>query len=455
MKRLIIYSSILLLGLTACDKKLEIDPQANINEDLVFTTEANLKKALIGAYDAVSSGAALGGDMQMYSELLAAERVGGEIRFVGTFNQPDEIFQKSMLTNNSYIAATWAAAYRAINICNNILAHLDLVKDQNERGVVEGEAKFLRGTMYFELVKLYAKPYSTGQSTPGVQLVTTPTEGDVTDANFVARSTVAQTYDLIVADLESAKSLLPIRNDVYATTVAASAQLSRVYLQMLNYTKARDEANRALTTGLANSYDLTTFYDEAFNNQENSSEDLFAIQVNSQDGANDLHLFWSIQDFGARDGDIDVLAKHLALYAGSTADDRFNLFYKDGNVWRSGKWLLQYRNIPVIRLAEMYLTRAEANFRLGTTLGATPLEDVRTIRARAGLSTVAGYITLNNIILERKLELAHEGQAIHDLRRLGRQIGTNMPSDADNTILPIPIREVNASNGSLKQNPGY
>ena len=129
-----------------------------MDEQSVFSTDANIKSALNGAYDVVSGGALLGGDLQMYSELLGA---GGEIRWVGTYQQPNEIYKKSMLTNNSFIRDTYTEAYRAINICNNIIAAIDIVKE-SDRDNVKGQALFMRGMLYFELVKLYSKPYSAG-----------------------------------------------------------------------------------------------------------------------------------------------------------------------------------------------------------------------------------------------------------------------------------------------------
>jgi hypothetical protein len=218
---------------------------------------------------------------------------------------------------------------------------------------------------------------------------------------------------------------------------------------MGDYANARDEANNVITNS---SYSLTTTYAEAFNRTSNSSEDIFAIQVTAQDGANDMQVFWSIPQYGARDGDVDVLQKHINLY--DPADDRLKLFYLDGqNIYRSGKWKLQYRNLPIIRLAEMYLTRAECNFRLGTTVGATPDDDINNvIRKRVNLSPTT--ITLDNILLERKLELAHEGQRIQDVKRLKLTVD-GFDYDANELVLPIPIREINASNGALQQNDGY
>lgn len=450
MKKLLFILIVLFVSTISCNKKLEISPTQSIDETEVFTSDANIKKGLNGAYDAASSGYVLGGDMMLYSELLAAN---GEIRWDGTYNQPREIYNKAILTNNSYIRDTYSNSYRVINICNNIIANI-AVADAADKDRIEGEARFLRGTIYYQLVTLYSKPYSAGNAgtSLGLSLITKPTVKNISDSNFVPRSTLQQTYDFILSDLTEAKTLLPADNGIYANAGAASAILSRVYLQIGNYALARDEASAVIDSGL---YTLNSTYAAAFNNEENSSEDIFAVQVSSGDGANDMHLFWSVRAEGARSGDVDVLQKHLSNYTDTTADARYNLFYKDGSVWRSGKWRKQYRNISVIRLAEMYLTRAESNFRLSSAVGASPYKDISAIRTRAGLSTSEAYITLENILKERKLELAHEGQAIQDTKRLKLTI-EDFPFDSPKLVLPIPISEINAVGPSvLQQNEGY
>jgi hypothetical protein len=330
------------------------------------------------------------------------------------------------------------------------LANIDKV-NAADKDRIQGEALFLRGLMYFELVKLYAKPYSAGNITTnlGLQIVTVPTvNGNVTAANLVARSTVKETYDQILADLTAAKPLMADDYGVYAGTHAASAVLSRVYLQMEDFAKARDEAHAVITNSGTS---LEAVYSKAFNNTSPSKEDIFVLPITAQDGVNDMHTYWSIRAFGARAGDVEINQSHLDLY--EAADLRLALFYDDGGTFYSGKWQLQYKYLPLIRLSEMYLTRAEANFRLGAVVGATPAEDILIIRNRAGLG--ASLLSLNNILLERRRELAHEGQRIHDVKRL-RQTVDGFAYDANKLVLPIPIREINAVGPSiLIQNPGY
>ena len=444
-----IFSVLCLASLFAsCAKELDIQPLQSITEELALNTDAKVKKVLNGTYDAASSGSLWGGDLQLYSELMAAN---GEIAWEGTFNQPDEIWKKSILTTNSYVRDTWLQAYATINNANNVLSAISVVNaaDQNR---VKGEAMFIRGAMYFELVKLFAKPYSAGSTTSnkGVPLITTPTRV-VGSASNVARSSVEETYTQILSDLTTAEGLVSAKNDVYANKALVAGMLSRVYLQMGKYVEARDAANRAITSALAQGYALTSTYSEAFNNASNSSEDFFAMQVTAQDGANDMHLFWSIPDYGGRDGDVSIQTKHLNMYA--LTDARLYLFYDGAGATRSGKWKYNYSNLPVMRLAELYLTRAEANFRLVTSVGATPLDDVNRIRTRANLSTLP-ILTLADILKERKLELAHEGQALHDLKRT-KGSADGFAYDADKMVFPIPQREVDASAGVIVQNSGY
>ncbi|MBA2501114.1 MAG: RagB/SusD family nutrient uptake outer membrane protein [Chitinophagaceae bacterium] len=441
---IIIFSVII----ASCDKKLDLLPRQSVAEEVALNSDANIKKVLNGAYDAVSVGSVYGGNILLYSELLAAN---DEIRWEGTFNQPREIWLKSMITTNSFVRDTWLAAYDVINIANNIISAVDIVNaaDQNR---VKGEALFLRGSMYFELVKLYAKPYSAGNvsSNDGIPLVLTPTRG-IDESSYVPRSSVEQTYAQILSDLTEAENLLPNTNTVYADKAVAAGILSRVYLQMERFAEARDAADRAITIATAAGKSLTATYAAAFNNASNSSEDLFAMQVSAQDGANNMHLYWSIPTFGGRDGDVSIGASHTALY--SAGDERLAMFYTGSGATRSGKWKLQYSKLPILRLAELYLTRAEANFREGTSVGATPLQDVNRIRQRAGVAPL-GAVTLADILLERKLELAHEGQAVHDLKRL-RLSADGFAFDANEMVLPIPQREIDASRNTITQNDGY
>ncbi len=437
---------------SACTKKLEqTDPQT-LPIDVSLGSDANVKKVLMGAYDAMSSGNLYGGNIQLFGDLLGAN---GELQWVGTFNTYREIFNKNMLTTNPNVTGVWVSGYDAINIANNVLTAIDKVNaaDQNR---VKGEALTIRAAMHFEMLRLFAKDYRDGApaTNPGIPIMLAPTN-TVGEITYPARSTVDQVYTQIITDLVEAETLVPATNDVFFNKAAVSGMLSRVYLQMGRYADARDAANRGIATATANGFGLLSDYFSIFNNGVNTAEDLFAMQTSDQDGANNLHLFYSIPEFGARDGDIEINDLHLDLYE---LDDQRFIFYLGLGAVRTAKHYDIYKNVKVIRLAELYLTRAEANFRLGTSVGATPLADINRIRTRAGLLPLAA-LTLDQIYLERHLELAFEGFFIHDIRRFGKTIDGKTTVDGKpitdpRIVFPVPQREINV-NKNLVQNQGY
>jgi starch-binding outer membrane protein, SusD/RagB family len=214
-----------------------------------------------------------------------------------------------------------------------------------------------------------------------------------------------------------------------------------------NYPAAAAAANRVIESG---EFELVANYASAFNNGSNTSEDIFAMQVTSQDGVNEMNTFFGAAEFAGR-GDIIIEDAHLALY--EEGDKRFNLFYEDeSGVMRTGKWINQFGNVNIVRLAEMYLTRAEANFRAGTAVGDTPVNDINVIRERAGLNPLAA-VTIADIMLERRRELAFEGHLIHDIKRTRANVG-NLPFNSPKLVFPIPQRETDV-NPNLVQNAGY
>lgn len=412
MNKLKIYISALAVALImfqGCDGVLDVEPQQSVDSEDAVTTAEDVNSVLVGAYDAMGDGDLYGGWIQMTGDLLASE---GNMSFVGTFFGPREIANKNQLYDNGQLTSTWIDAYNTINITNNVLANLDLL-DASETARVEGEAKLIRGMMYFELVRLFAAPYEAGQvnNQAGVPIVLEPTDL-ITDANNISRSSVEEVYNLILDDLNDARDFLPNSNPIesyYGNSMVASAMLSRVYLQQGEYEDARDEASRVIEEGnysLARSSEIGgSDFAAAFNNENNTSEDIFAMQNTNQDGTNSLFTFYSEDSRG----DIVIEQSHIDEY--EPDDDRLNLFYAVGGDVFSGKWNRPSDdNVNLIRLAEMYLTRAEANFRLGEVEGDTPLNDLNRIRERVDLPEyiLPTDFDLDDILRERKLELMFE-----------------------------------------------
>jgi hypothetical protein len=446
-RKISIITIVALLGIfSGCDKYLDLEPSQSISENIALTSDENVKSVLMGAYSQFDDPGIYGGNLLRNAELLGGT---GEIQWVGTYIDPRQIFNKTMIASNSEAYVHWRDSYAVINSVNNILSALAVVNaDDRER--IEGESLFLRGLMYFDLVRFFAEQYKFGVANTqlGVPLVLTPTEG-INPGSYVGRNTVDEVYIQVIADLTAAAAKLPADNDVYASSGAANALLARVYLQKGDYTSARDAANAVISTG---DYALETSYADVFNNDNNTAEDIFATQITPQDRFSSMTEFFSVPEYGGRDGDIDILDAHLNLY--SAGDERRDLFFVGNGAWRSGKWNNQYGVINLIRLAEMYLIRAECNTRLSTAIGATPLSDYNMTHTRAGLAA-ATSVTLADILLERRLELSFEGHKIHDVRRLQLNVGS-LPYSDGRLLFPIPDRELEA-NPALKtqQNAGY
>lgn len=444
-----VFLSLFALGLTACDDNLDLEPEQSLSPDVATSTPANIQTILRGIYTEARENDSYGGHIALASELLAND---GELSWNGTYVQPAEFNEKAVLTDNSYVTDIWMNGYEIINQANIVLANLDVFDDEDARARVEGEAKFLRGLAYFDLVRLFSKPYEAGQNGGelAVPIVLEPVL-DASEITFPSRNTVNEVYAQVLSDVTDAYDLLPANNSFYADKYSAEALLARIYLQRGDWEEARDAANDVIQNSGAS---LVATYDAAFNNDLNTSEDLLAWQVTSQDASwNAFNEFWGGNAFGGRPGDPDVsiLEEHFDIYD-DEMDDRANFFYETDRGTATTKWQYEFANIPFIRLAEMYLIRAEANERLGTEVGATPLEDINRLRARANAS-LYDAVDLEIILMERERELAFEGFALFDAKRLGRDVG-DIAYDADRLVLPIPLREMDA-NPALEQNPGY
>ncbi|MBP1665421.1 MAG: SusD family protein [Bacteroidetes bacterium] len=438
------------LALFACDDKLDMKPQQSIDATTALNTPENIKTALVGAYLQAREADIFGSQFNEFSELLAAT---SDLSFIGTYAQPREIIQKEITVTNSYVESCWIEAYDLINICNTLLdeSTLAILETAEESDLVEGEARFLRGWVIFEMTRLFGLPYKPGaeNSQPGVPIILTPTR-DVEDAIEVPRKTVEECYDQAIADLTAARDLLPEDNGVYATTWSASAVLARLYLQQGNYTSAATEANNVIESGL---FSLTGHPLQPFNIEGSSPEVIFALQNNVASNTPWLTVMYASLN-GMGRGDYDIQPGFLAKF--DPADLRGKLqTATESSFTIDDITMMYYANIPLLRLAEMYLIRAEANFEKGgSPIGPnTPTQDINLIRARSLAPTYTGPVTQAQIRNERYFELCWEGHRLHDLKRWNSNIGS-LPSDAGNLILPIPFREMEV-NSLLVQNPWY
>lgn len=498
MKKIISRSAAMLalgvsLGLSSCDDKLDIDPAQSIDATTALGSETNVGSAVVGMYAQLGSSTLYGTDLILVPELMAPDNY---IQWQGSFQNFTQLVRRITNANNATAETTWRGAYEAINQANLIIEALPVVTTPALKSQYEGEARFVRGLMHFELVRLYGKQYEPGGANAqlGVPINLIPVKTVEQASATATRATVAQVYAQVITDLTAAIDLLPEENPTRATTFTAKALLARVYLQQSNFAQARILADDVISnSGKSLSPTLSSVF-----TGRNTSESLFEIQQNDQNNAGTANAglathFSSIGQQGR--GDVRVLSAFANLYDSIDARGREPLIYEGTGTnraagqLRSGKWISFGQNIPVIRLAEMHLIRAEAEARSNPTLGTiTAWEDINLIRSRSRADSLnpvilrapggepildenrqtqlnpnARQVTVADVLLERQLELAFEGFRIHDLKRTGTNIfvpaaGTNPASEvaitSDRLVLPIPQREINV-NPSLTQNPGY
>lgn len=453
----ILIVSVVFTGFVSCEKELDLQPQQSISIELATSTAENVNAILLEAYD-IGRNTSPDNVAPLYFGVysgqlgIAVDLLGNtdQVSWNGTFSNLRDLFNKALINNNGSALNIYADMYSIIGHVNTVLDNLDKFEDIAERNSVEGEAKFLRGLVYFDMVRIFGQQYNVaGNNTQlGIPIVLLPP--DVSRA--VPRDTVEDVYSQIISDLTDSASLLPDSNGVRADRYAAQAVLARVYLQQGNFAAARDAANDVLQNS---GHALTATYAQAFDTDDNSNETIFSWVVTVQEGTNEFVTHYATQALGGRGGDIAITQGYLDKFD-SAADDRRNFTYLGEGVSAgfilSSKFRRQFANASHIRIAEMHLIRAESNFRLGTSVGLAPLDEINALRARSSAPAL-GALTLDLILNERELELAFEGFTLHDYKRTQRDIG-GLPFDDNRLVFPIP-QSARDRNPLLEQNPGY
>ena len=448
------------LAFTSCEDELNVLPEDDQSTEQVFSSEAGAQGALIGVYSFAQQDDVLNG-----TSTLATEWQADNVDFVGSFPTFNDIRTYETQADNTSIFAIYDDNYEVIGAANNVIAFVPTIEDENfteeERAQVIAEAKFMRALVYFKLVNLFGQPLQVGGGTTlAVPLVTEPFS--ISGEANPPRNTVNEIHAQIEQDLTEAIPSLTNADNSRATIGAAQLLLARLYLYQERFGEAATLANDAISNDefvLATNY---TFY----NTQ--STEFFFTLVNTPADGQDSGQGFSGLTNPApAGRGDAPFTDNLIEAYQEEAGDLRFTLTqtgtsasgedrlftskFPDGNT--------NSDNAPVLRVTEAYLTRAEANFRNGSAIGAAPLDDINDLRDRANLPPL-GALTLDQILNERRKELAFEGQRRMDLLRNGLNLRRpGMPNEAESapgqnkTILPIPAREVDLS--GLEQNPGY
>ena len=307
------------------------------------------------------------------------------------------------------------------------------------------------------------------------------------------RVDIALVYEQIVLDLQEGVTYLDNSHKSRASKAAAQGILAKVYLTQPtpNYTGAQQLCENIMSTaGLA----LQTNFRDVFYNELNN-EIIFAIQYASGDPNESQGFsseFTSYKRQGRQDG-LNIVNPNLAVdfisHGGNRTGVSYAAFGDDANLpipedAEVIKFLpvgsdISNTNLPtygdqpgnagndwiILRYSDVLLMHAEAIMEGNTTNDQSAIDSYMKVKVRAGFDAVAdrpGVLTVNDLLLERRVELAFENHRFFDLLRLGVAhdvLGTHAALKGYTSynirrlLLPIPSREINLSEGLLTQNP--
>jgi starch-binding outer membrane protein, SusD/RagB family len=466
MKKLYIYLLFGGLILNAGCNVLDQEPETQISDEMAFTNEKSAEAALAGLYDQLQSGAYYGRNFQLISDVSSDVS-----QSVGTWDFYRELDTYSLDASNLELTNFYSAAYRAVNQANNIIAEVPNIEmPQANKDNIIGQAHLVRGLAFFDLNRVFGGvPGVIGESS--VVLPLTPSRA-INESLYPSRPNLIEGYNQILADFEEALRLLPEeQSSTYftrsrAVKSTARALLSRLHLYLFNY----DEVISYSTDVINDSkYSLVSSYPSIFSS-EFSSESIFELDFVIADPSG-LRTWYFPGSQGGR-GDIAAHQEFVELIRSDANDVRGTMFGFESvqGVYYPTKYQKpgNIDNVHLIRIAEMYLNRAEAYARNGDLNLA--VNDMNIIKQRAGASPYGGVMDQGSVLLEleqeRKIELAFEGHSFFDLVRTGRALevlreverrNSSAPVGLDQPwkqILPIPRDEL-LSNPNMHQNPNY
>ncbi|PJJ59922.1 RagB/SusD family nutrient uptake outer membrane protein [Hymenobacter chitinivorans] len=494
----------LLLTLSACEKDLDQAPLSSGSVPTFYQTPNDFDQALTATYAGL---VAYPDRLYNLSEMRSDNIYGVGEAGVRDW-EPINNFQTTLATN-PYIAEAWTTNYNAILRANTVLDQLagtnGSVLSAAVRSRTEGEAKFLRAFYYFDLVRTFGR-------VPLIDKALVPSE-----VLKVPRTPVAQVYELIISDLQTAIANLPLIYDNAvtadkgsvgrATASAAKALLALVYLTRSGptygiqgpglgsneYGKAATLLNEIIASG---KFGFVPKYADIFSyTNENNREVIFDVQYISGGTGRGGTLptlvspgvyFAAVKIPFAGAEEIKPVANDL-LNSYPTGDGRKDFNFQMGyttltNIKETRAFERKYLNetlrgvdrfdwpinFIVLRYTDVLLMRAECILH---GAGGTPADvdaAVNQVRSRAGLGPITG-VTLAQLLEERRREFAGEGLRWHDLVREGvvldvmnawipkedtrNKITRNI--SANSIIYPIPQAELSAAPGLYDQNPGY
>jgi hypothetical protein len=503
----------LLVVFSSCKKQLEIFPRQSIEATTALTSKDAIDASITSVYATYKSARLYGRDLIAIPEVLADNGFAT--------NKSGRLLNEAANVQGAHFTGTvWSGSFAAINQINNTIGAITTggispAPTQADQDRWLGQLYFLRGLYYFDLIRVYGYvpgAVVTANDRGGVPLSTT---GIATSAAALAwkpsRAPIADVYAQIVKDLLAAETRLtfPGLGVNVANKAAAQALLSRVYLYSKDYTESKKWSDAVIT--LASSKLATTANYVAQWRGETHTETLFQIRFATP--AENIGVNESLQTsfttlvtpgnqastggFGDVVPTITMLNDlGITLTGGNTttvfalnhtvasrSTDVRNLMFEPGTAGRGNikvectKYIgkngtINLDNVPVLRISEALLNRAEAQATAGSAVLnlAGALSDLKALKARrytdytgSAQETADNAMTqaqlLEEILRQRRIEFAFEGHRFFDMKRLGRDLVKaphyNTVAFTDIRILPaLPQSDIDG-NSNLKQNAGY
>lgn len=444
-----IFSIIIIVSLLSGCKKLtdviDRDPPNNLVPDNVAKTAEGVRNLLNGTY-------AMLHDQYYYLSLpeMIPATLSGTMQSNG-FLVSAQYQSNAVLPNLAEVNNCWTALYKLINQANWVIQLVDQLPttemSDSEKESIAGQALALRAMGHFDALRFFGQWFDIN-SPYGVVIRTEP-------ANFVTRhikrSTVAEVYTQVLADLDMAITKAPVfTKAIYMSKTAAKAFKARVLLYKGDYAEAATVADDVITTG---GRTLSTTYAKVFSDGFASTDMIFMRATDEVTAAKDRKKF----TYGSRYGIASAWFKTLM-----TGDPRIPATYATSN-----STILKVNNTTFfsptyyIRLAEMYLIKAEGLARSGATVADAKIP-LLAVRSRAyGTPQTSAATTipelLDEIFKEFIKELAFENGSELGAGIRFSKIMTMKPTvtSSDQYILPIPEAELNGNSLFGEQNPGY
>ncbi|MBX2845562.1 MAG: RagB/SusD family nutrient uptake outer membrane protein [Saprospiraceae bacterium] len=448
---------------TACEDFLNPNPDFAVSQEEFFSSDAEIVAGIIGIYDSIQGiseedeGNWTTENRGIQYEFLLTEHRSDNSRSLSN-NERQEYHRYEVEVGDIYSEDYYASMYEVIYRANNILQFME-VADPGNIPAYTAEARFLRAYAYFNLVRLYgAVPLVTNTLNPG-------------DEAAYVRADVNAIYTQITNDLMDAVANLPDGTKGRASKAAAEALLAKVYLSQPspNYLGAQQLLESVMNP--ARGFMLMPDFSDVFYSELND-EVIFAIEYEND-------VFGQCQIYSAefdhlagREDGLNFLEQNLIDAFDANGGDRTAVSYLSEDqglfcakfVPSSATTRCAGNDWIVLRYADVLLMHAESILAgAQSTTSINALNSVNEVRNRAGLADITGTLTAEDLLLERRVELAFENQRFYDLQRFG--VATTVLGDyssnngysfnVNQMLLPIPPREIQQSAGLMAQNPGY